>query len=192
MINYEPHPGTSIDQAVEEALALKNPLNETIAFDFNGSKCFVDPRLSLESNRLSCRKIMGLPSVDIAFHPVTAKDALERWDKGETVFTIEMGGLGPGYEQAIQILIFEIVRDNLEAKLPDFTADEKAAQEWYSAFGNASISRVDQACGGFSGAQVGAAKQVAYRALRDGWGKMLESVPDDRKIQVSKSFPKAP
>lgn len=34
--------------------------------------------------------------------PETCEEALARWDAGETVFTAEMGGLGPGYEQAIQ------------------------------------------------------------------------------------------
>ncbi len=35
----------------------------------------------------------------------TAKDALAAWDRGEIVHSVEMGGIGPGYEQAIQILV---------------------------------------------------------------------------------------
>ncbi len=33
-------------------------------------------------------------------YPENAKEAVEIWDKGGTLWSIEMGGLGPGYEQA--------------------------------------------------------------------------------------------
>ena len=35
---------------------------------------------------------------------------LGAWDAGTPVFSVEMGGLVPGYEQAIQITMFEILR----------------------------------------------------------------------------------
>ena len=56
-------------------------------------------------------------------------------------------------------------------------------------WGDSTVTRIDKAMGGFSGAQVGAAKSLAYRAIHDGWAKMLESAPHDRHIQVSKHFP---
>lgn len=116
---------------------------------------------------------------------ITAKDALAAWDANEIVSTIEMGGLGPGYEQAIQLLVFELIRDLADKPLPQ-TKDEQ-----YS-WGDPTVHRCDHLAGGFSGAQVGAAKQVAYRAIRDGWAKMLESIPQDRKICVSRYWPKSP
>ena len=46
-----------------------------------------------------------LPS-DIA----TVKDLLDTWDSGSTIWSVEMGGIGPGYEQAIQVLMVELCR----------------------------------------------------------------------------------
>lgn len=111
----------------------------------------------------------------------TVQEWLARWDNGETVWTIEMGGLGPGYEQAIQLLFVELVRDNQGKPIPTTEAFPK--------WGNATVSRIDKTCGGFSGAQVWAAKQIAYRMLRDGPKKFKASIPEDRQIQVSKFFP---
>jgi hypothetical protein len=122
-----------------------------------------------------------------------AKEQLRRWDAGETIWSIDMGGMGPGYEQAIQVLAVEIIRDNLLAELP--------TDDIYSQWGDATVTRCDPydeatgrytGLGGLSGAQVGAAKTIAYRILRDGPAKMLESAPEDRRIQVSKMWPRVP
>ena len=45
-----------------------------------------------------------------------------------------MGGLGPGYEQAIQVLAIEIVRDNLDSPLP------KGVTAW----GDSTVRRIDK------------------------------------------------
>lgn len=183
-MKYEAQPGDTIDRAAEESTAIANRTNKPVAFDFNGVSLTAEANSTVEQNRLKFREALGLPSVDPPFHPQSALDALKRWDAGQLVFTIEMGGLGPGYEQAIQILVFELIRDLADKPLPK----GKTFGDW----GDATVSRIDEGCGGFTGAQVGAAKQIAFRAIRDGWEKMLESVPEDRKIQVSKSFPKSP
>lgn len=47
-----------------------------------------------------------------------AGEQLRRWDSGDPIWTIEMGGMGPGYEQAIQVLAIEIVRDEINKPLP--------------------------------------------------------------------------
>ena len=46
----------------------------------------------------------------------TAREQVERWDAGQSIWTLEMGGMGPGYEQAIQVLAIEITRDNLDVR----------------------------------------------------------------------------
>ncbi len=41
---------------------------------------------------------------------IDATEWLRRWDAGETVWTVSLGGLGPEYEQCIQITGAEILR----------------------------------------------------------------------------------
>jgi hypothetical protein len=113
-------------------------------------------------------------------YPITAKDALKQWDSGKSLFTVEMGGLGPSYEQAIQVLVFELIRDQLGKPLP---------KPGNTSWGDDTVSRIDKRMGGYNGAMVGGAKNLAFRALRDGWSDMLSSAPPDRLIQVQKNFP---
>ena len=118
---------------------------------------------------------------------------VQQWDNGDAVWSVAMGGLGPGYEQAIQVLIVELVRDHKDAPLDRAVETDPAA---WSSWGDATVSRVNAWPGcGFSGAQAGAAKNVAYRMLRDGYEAFLsvaraEAV--DRMIQISRTWPRAP
>jgi hypothetical protein len=121
-----------------------------------------------------------------------AREQVRRWDAGKTIWTISMGGMGPGYEQAIQILAVEITRDWLDKPLPPASIDTYAMAD-------ATIARIDAkqpdgsyACGGFSGAQVGAASWLAYHWLTDGPAKVHKNHPTERHIQASKFWPKAP
>ena len=101
--------------------------------------------------------------------PETARDALKRWDSGQSLFTVEMGGLGPGYEQAIQILVLEIVRCFLnDPSLMDFEHFSRRADKIASELDK------DNRMGGFSGAQVGVAKTLAYHYLTKGWRTTLD------------------
>jgi hypothetical protein len=119
---------------------------------------------------------------------VSISDVIAAWDKGESIWAVEMGGLGPGYEQAIQVLIVELLRDQVGKTLPKPKTPE--AETW----GDETVSRIDKQCYGFSGAQVGAAKSVAYRMLRDGYHQTIDSMREhdkDRLIQVSNRWPAA-
>ena len=40
---------------------------------------------------------------------MTWREAADKWSAGEIVQSVDIGGIGPGYEQAIQILLFEIM-----------------------------------------------------------------------------------
>jgi hypothetical protein len=120
----------------------------------------------------------------LATKDTTIAQHVAAWDSGESVQGIEMGGIGPGYEQAIQVLIIELLRDNHGKELPK--PDD--ADEW----GDDTVRRIDKQCLGFSGAQVGAAKSVAYKMLRDGVFNTIESMrlnDDDRILHVSKHWP---
>ena len=129
--------------------------------------------------------------------PETAREALALWDKGELVWTVEMGGMGPGYEQCIHVMAFEIIRELLKREPIDWTIadrgkdDADAKREW-RAFTDAVEAAVQPRIRGIgaSGAQWGAAQSVAYRTLRIGWAKALSELPDDRLLMVSKAWPK--
>jgi hypothetical protein len=122
----------------------------------------------------------------IAGKDTTIAQHVAAWDRGDSVQSIEMGGIGPGYEQAIQILIIELLRDNDGKELPKPGNTE--------GWGDDTVRRIDEQCLGFSGAQVGAAKNVAYRMLADGVFNVIESMrltDADRLLFVSKSWPRA-
>ncbi len=122
--------------------------------------------------------------------PDTAAEALELWDAGHSVFTVEMGGLGPGYEQVIHIAAFEFVRELLKREPINWgQATEEATPAW-AAFVKTVEDAVDPKLKalGMSGAQYGAAKSVAFRTVRIGWAQALDEVPD-RLIQVSRTWP---
>jgi hypothetical protein len=136
--------------------------------------------------------------------PETAAEALRRWDAGEGVFTAEMGGLGPGYEQCIHIMAFEIIRELLTHEPIDWAkADAGNAEPSYQARQNSEWGRFTNEIErkllatplikniGSSGAQWGAAQNLAYIVMRKGWAKALAELPDDRKIQVAKHWPRA-
>lgn len=110
---------------------------------------------------------------------ISLSEALRHWDNGDPVFTVEMGGLGPGYEQTIQVLMWEIVRDYLGKKPLDQRAN----------FGYATMLKHNNALG-LSGAQFGAAKGLAWSFLSLGYQETLKKAGTDRLIQVSTFWPR--
>jgi hypothetical protein len=112
---------------------------------------------------------------------------LRRWDEGKTVWSIEMGGLGPGYEQAIQITTAEVVRHLIE-KQYDFDKwkeDGLSDKIWEWGMTNPIIKDL-----GLSGAQWGAAVNLAAMIYKQGpVAVMQDERVKDRHIQVSKVFP---
>lgn len=118
-------------------------------------------------------------------------DWLRRWDDGRSVWSIEMGGLGPGYEQAIQITMAEVLRHLLEKKYDDkawstqavWDRDRKEIEEVLDR--NPTVKEL-----GLSGAQWGAAVHLATQFYRKGPQQiMADERVSDRKIQVTRTFP---
>ncbi len=91
-----------------------------------------------------------------------------------SVWSIEMGGIGPGYEQAIQDLSIEM----LDLLLLDYKLvnDSDLQDKILFKFG------VDR---GYSGAQWGAARNLAYNLYRRGLAALDDVEVADRKILVS-------
>jgi hypothetical protein len=181
-------PGDHIEKVCEGALATAKANKRNVRFEFNGKTILITPSDTKRSALVKWDKDHYKNRQKTCLYPKTAKEALQRWDDGQGVFTVEMGGLGPGYEQAIQILVFEIIRDQLGKPLP---APGTASNGWR----DDTVSRCDESCLGFSGAQVGAAKNLAYHYLHDGYEKTLMKFKEkdgDRLTQVSKELPKAP
>lgn len=120
---------------------------------------------------------------------------IERWDANQSVWSIAMGGIGPGYEQAIQVLAVECVRHfiNSKANWWDSSGVTNAAS-WAVVRKSCDpiVTRVDKFMG-FSGAQVGAAIELAAHLYRKGPRACLEDESvKDRHILVSKAFPALP
>jgi len=119
-------------------------------------------------------------------------DLLKAWDRGEVIWSISMGGMGPGYEQAIQIAAIEFAREG-----KDFapTGDTKADNEAWTALCDAALARIDEALGGITGAMYGAASWLAWQWCCNGGPKRLmdrakEQKEDHRSIQVRKDWPR--
>jgi hypothetical protein len=127
------------------------------------------------------------------FYGADAAEWLQRWDAGRGVWSIEMGGLGPGYEQCIQITAAEILRHMITKQYDVAKWDDKDQlvrdRDEIEAMGhkNTTIKQL-----GLSGAQWGAAFNLAGMFYRNGpAGVMQDERVADRKIQVQRTFPQA-
>lgn len=131
---------------------------------------------------------------DIDLYGENVTEWLKRWDKGQTVWSISMGGLGPGYEQCIHT-VAEILRFMLskkyklskwENKLSGVNAWKHDRDEIEHAV--LKVPVIDKL--GLSGAQWGAAMNLALQFYQNGpCAVMKDEKVKDRHIQVSRTFP---
>jgi hypothetical protein len=126
----------------------------------------------------------------------TNEEALAAWNNDESVWSVECGGLGPGYEQCIQLMAFEMLRAMVENPPEDWTAFEAEsddATKLWKAYHDkiGSDPKVEHVVKTLrvSGAQFGAAMQIAIIFARHGYSQGLEKAPKDRLIQVARTFP---
>jgi hypothetical protein len=114
------------------------------------------------------------------------EDLLARWDAGESVWSVEMGGVGPGYEQAIQNTAFEVLRALVAGKYDAARwSDRDAWGEDRDAIEAAVFPLVQGE--GLSGAQWGAALNIATVFYRQGHEAGRKLAGAGRAIQVSKT-----
>lgn len=119
---------------------------------------------------------------------MTLKEFIEAFDNGKPVSSLEMGGLGPGYEQAIQLAAIEFARAGMGLK-------EKPTEEEWSALCSKELERIDESLLGLTGAQYSAANWLAFHwCFRGGPDGVLreakERKEDSRCILISKYWPK--
>lgn len=117
------------------------------------------------------------------------QDVVDKWDAGKTVWSIEMGGFGPGYEQALQIAAIEILRQMIAETADASGWDEGEGMRAYSDTLHEKIGGKFSSLG-LSGAQFGAAVSIAARIYKYGPREFAKGIPDDRKIQVSNHWPR--
>jgi len=128
----------------------------------------------------------------IELYGADAADWLSRWDAGKSVWSIEMGGIGPGYEQAIQITAAEQLRWLLKTAPAHSDLMDRAkwpairdAMDTVLLDDDGPVKRL-----GLSGAQWGAAIGLSTKLYIDGPRNiMADDAVKDRHIQVSKNFP---
>lgn len=124
----------------------------------------------------------------------SCEEWLSRWDAGKIVWSIEMGGLGPGYEQAIQITVAELLRVMIGQNYdPSQWTDQTIFTEHRNNIemllrDSEVVSKLE-----LSGAQYSAAFGLASELFRKGPVKVLTEFnkvdENDRLIQVCKNFP---
>lgn len=115
----------------------------------------------------------------------TIKEWLDNFDSGKKVKTVSMGGLGKGYEEAIQSLAVEIMR-SLPEERPD---DDKKYEEIMRKARDGSADKLDKIFG-FSGAQVGAATNIAavyWKKGPDEAIKMMEKMDASRIFEIQQA-----
>lgn len=120
---------------------------------------------------------------------MTWRQAVKRWNSGDTVWSAELGGIGPGYEQAIQILLWTILARWPETLNLSSDSTIKKYPDDYTRHVHQVVAEIDDKCGGLTGAQVDAAKSTAYQFMVYGYSEMMAKLEDDRKILVSKDWP---
>lgn len=117
----------------------------------------------------------------------SAQELLDRWDAGKSVWTIEMGGISPGYEQCIQLTGFEMMRVLLAKGVDLNTLKEDEVRPLYDEVSEATNWLSHHL--GLSGAQHGAAWNMATVIVRHGPVKAMLMVTNDRRQQNRKFFP---
>ena len=116
----------------------------------------------------------------IAERNIDLREALVRWNDNDTVWSLEMGGLGPGYEQCIQFGIFELIKVMIDKPIEQY--EKMVDAETHN------LCKRFKILSGLSGAQAGAIQNVAYHYMKNGYEQTLAKFGNDRLIQVNRKI----
>jgi hypothetical protein len=114
-----------------------------------------------------------------------AQEWLSRWDRGDTVWTVVLGGLGPSYDQCINIAVAEVVRALLVMK-PTLEAGALSKDDG-ARLEEALLETLKEV--GLSGAQFGGARGFGFQLYAQGPMKAIQLYPEDRHTMASKVWP---
>lgn len=123
----------------------------------------------------------------------TFSDLLAKWDGGQSIWSIELGGIGPGYEQAIQVAAVEMAREGMDVPLE---GPKEGHDAIWKEVCNRALAKHNESLGGLSGAQFGAASWLSWKWVHGGGpAALIDDLKSrgegDRMILVSRSFPHA-
>jgi hypothetical protein len=126
-----------------------------------------------------------------AKYAATGAEWLERWDRGEVVYSVKMAGMyGPAVEQIIQITAAENLRVMVNRKMDvAFWANRDAWEEDRKIVFDASITNPRIAGLGLGGNQFSAALSLAVALYKDGPVVAVGTQTQERQIMVSSTFP---
>ncbi len=116
---------------------------------------------------------------------MTNNKVIKKWNNNEILNSVSMGGLGPAYELIIQKNIFDIFSYLIENKIKKSELVNKKTNEYKKKYDNICNDIFHDR--GMSGAQADVAKSVAYQFFAYGYQYMMDKVPENRIIMVSKN-----
>jgi len=119
--------------------------------------------------------------------PETLKELLTMWDDGQTIWAPQLGGLGPGYDQAIMVATIEFAREALShgEKI------KRTPEVWAEICDH--VTNTNPLVKGISGAMYGVAKWLAARWYYDGPRRVIQDYNREGQghkiLQYSRHFP---
>ncbi len=195
-MKYKPMCGEHVLDVAKKICELAREKGEAVTANFNGHDLLATNGDTLDDVLDAYCKETGAVKKDLldphhGLYPDTAQEWLDKWDSGQSVFTIEMGGIGPGYEQCIHITCAELIRHMLTEKYDSSRWSDQAQWDIDREAIRASSFKNEKIMGlGLSGAQFGAAMQLATHFYMHGPRSLLEKKDmKDRTIQVSSNWP---
>lgn len=111
-----------------------------------------------------------------------ATNLLRKWDNYKPITTIEMGGLGKGYELALQSYMFEIIRAIIKGK---YNTEDFEGDKWLTT--REKLYKEAKMIDGLSGAQAGAAMGLASHFCLQGLKSLQDPQLKSRIITLSKA-----